>query len=76
MPLINHYLYAGYSIFVVFGELPECSADSVLLLRPAVQNVRPKPIVVTKVINQKEDPELQRALRLSLGQNTSKTNFN
>ncbi|GIX91315.1 ataxin-3 [Caerostris extrusa] len=32
----------GYSIFIVDGKLPECSADKLLLLTPAVQRETPR----------------------------------
>lgn len=31
----------GYSIFIVIGDLPECEADDVLKVMPAVQTVKP-----------------------------------
>jgi len=37
----NYYVLAGYSIFVVIGELPVCEADYLLKLQPAVQLVKP-----------------------------------
>lgn len=52
----------GYSIFVVFGNLPECEADKLLKINPAVPNLR------SSVPNEKsnEDEDLQKALELSL----------
>lgn len=49
----------GYSIFVVSGKLPECAADDMLLVTPAVQKTRPRPV---------DQSDLQKAIRLSLGQ--------
>ena len=40
-------LISGYSIFIVLGELPDCDADQLLKLVPAVQTV--KPTLVTEV---------------------------
>ncbi|XP_067012532.2 ataxin-3 [Anabrus simplex] len=63
----------GYSIFVVFGALPECDADSLLRLVPAVQTVKPRLITSAgqKLSNTtEEDKDLQKALRLSLTQVT------
>lgn len=62
----------GYSIFVVFGALPECEADQILKIKPAVPNTRPNvPNTST------EDEDLQRALELSLttknSENSSET---
>ncbi|KAJ8939109.1 hypothetical protein NQ318_005929 [Aromia moschata] len=53
----------GYSIFVVLGDLPECTADEILKnnpLRPI-----PKPLLRTAVSNE-SDPDIQAALQLSL----------
>lgn len=51
----------GYSIFVVFGELPPCTADEVIRLNPVVPPINNTPSC-------EEDPELQAALKLSLSQ--------
>ncbi|XP_054274276.1 ataxin-3-like [Macrosteles quadrilineatus] len=62
----------GYSIFLVYGELPVCTADEVLLLTPAVQVHKPK--LLSEVVKsqsqsqESEDSELQKAIRMSLGQ--------
>ena len=32
----------GYSIFVVVGELPDCEADFLLKMTPAVQQIKPR----------------------------------
>ena len=32
----------GYSIFLVLGHFPDCEADELLKLMPAVQKVKPK----------------------------------
>ena len=55
----------GYSIFVVFGDLPECDADKLLRLRPAVPVIRHK--IKSEIICE-DDPELQAALQLSLSE--------
>ncbi|XP_048736411.1 ataxin-3-like [Ostrea edulis] len=56
----------GYSIFIVTGRLPECEADDVLNLAPAVQLIKPRLInenqSISKSDTQTDDPELQRAL--------------
>lgn len=66
----------GYSIFVVFGSFPECEADALLTLVPAVQSVKPQSLAPTKCQNvssvvsnhvTSSEEDLQRALRLSLG---------
>lgn len=53
----------GYSIFIVFGILPECEADELLKIKPAIPNS-----ILTNVPKQssKEDEDLQKALELSL----------
>lgn len=53
----------GYSIFVVFGDFPECSADEILKNRPLCVNARP--VLRTNVSNE-SDPEMQAALQMSL----------
>lgn len=53
----------GYSIFVVFGDMPECSADEILRAHPVSVNIRP--ILRTSISNE-SDPEMQAALRMSL----------
>ena len=67
--------FSGYSIFVVFGSLPECEADALLTLVPAVQSVKPQPLAPTKGQNvssmvsnhvTSSEEDLQRALKLSL----------
>lgn len=62
----------GYSIFIVFGELPISPADDALLLRPAVQSQKPKLLseVKQQSSNQStdDDSELQTALRMSMGE--------
>ena len=37
---LNHVL--GYSIFVVVGHLPDCEADQLLQVMPAVQPIKPR----------------------------------
>ncbi|XP_049785796.1 ataxin-3-like isoform X2 [Schistocerca cancellata] len=66
----------GYSIFVVFGDLPESEADNLLHLAPAVQHEKPRLLatIVRKVVpvsaqDSEEDQDLQRAVRLSLTDN-------
>lgn len=54
----------GYSIFVVFGNLPECEADELLKLRPAIPYV--KVGIVPMKIEKSDDEELQKALELSM----------
>lgn len=53
----------GYSIFVVFGELPECSADELLKIHPVSVNFRP---VLRTNISNESDPDMQAALQMSL----------
>lgn len=55
----------GYSIFVVFGEFPECEADSILRISPAVQARKPDFISVSK------SSKLSTAGPQSLRQNSS-----
>lgn len=59
----------GYSIFIVTGRLPECEADDLLNLAPAVQLIKPRLInenqSISKSEAQTDDPELQRALMQS-----------
>ncbi|XP_041353044.1 ataxin-3-like [Gigantopelta aegis] len=53
----------GYSIFIVLGELPDCDADQLLKLMPAVQSV--KPTLITEVDESEmddADPQI-RALK-------------
>lgn len=61
----------GYSIFIVTGDLPECEADIVLRLAPAVQPVKPRLINENSAISSNskqddmdvdEDSQLQKAL--------------
>lgn len=58
--------WTGYSIFIVTGRLPECEADDLLNLAPAVQLIKPRLInenqSISKSEAQTDDPELQRAL--------------
>lgn len=69
-------LVSGYSIFVVFGLFPECEADALLKLVPAVQSVKPQFLGLVKGQNassmasnhdRSSEEDLQRALKLSLG---------
>lgn len=71
--------YLGYSIFVTVGELPDCEADQVLRVIPAVQEVKPQLLLPAKSgntsleasnsnsYNDNEEIQLQKALQLSLG---------
>ncbi|XP_075228603.1 ataxin-3-like isoform X2 [Lycorma delicatula] len=78
----------GYSIFVVFGNLPECTADEVLRTHPVIQNSRPRVVTDDADLQRalqlsltaegqpntgEVDPELEQALRLSLGQTITPT---
>lgn len=53
----------GYSIFVVFGDFPTCTADEVISSIPVVSPARPP---LNSFSSSEDDPELQAALRLSL----------
>lgn len=73
---MNDLFFSGYSIFVVFGSFPECEADALLTLVPAVQSVKPQSLAPTKCQNvssmvsnrvTSSEEDLQRALKLSLG---------
>ncbi|KAH9519581.1 Ataxin-3 [Bulinus truncatus] len=61
----------GYSIFIVVGNLPECEADQLLRLVPAVQNVKPRLLNEKETENvegtdvDEEDRALKEALRVS-----------
>ncbi|RZC37275.1 Josephin domain containing protein [Asbolus verrucosus] len=55
----------GYSIFVVFGELPPCTADEIIRCNPVMAPTRP---TLTSTSSYEDDPELQAALKLSLSQ--------
>ncbi|KAK3093807.1 hypothetical protein FSP39_020462 [Pinctada imbricata] len=58
----------GYSIFIVTGRLPECEADEVLRLAPAVQPVKPRLINENQAISQNEgqqDDEMQAVMEES-----------
>ncbi|KAK3918612.1 Ataxin-3 [Frankliniella fusca] len=65
--------HEGYSIFVVFGNFPDCQAHEMLLLQPAVQVSQPQMVKINKQQGYRlgsgsDDPDLERALRLSMGQ--------
>ncbi|GBM01925.1 Ataxin-3 [Araneus ventricosus] len=50
----------GYSIFIVDGKLPECTADALLRLSPAVQREKPRLISELKApygVSQEEDED-------------------
>lgn len=54
----------GYSIFVVFGEFPECTADEILKINPiSTKTHRPQ---TKRSDSGQNDPDLQAALKLSL----------
>lgn len=55
----------GYSIFVVFGELPQCDADQILKHKPVVPTSKTP---ITGNVTCDDDPELQAALQLSLSE--------
>ncbi|KAK4877410.1 hypothetical protein RN001_009916 [Aquatica leii] len=54
----------GYSIFVIFGLLPECDADQMLKVKP-VEPVYKRP-VVSNNSSDDNDQDLQNAIQLSL----------
>jgi len=56
----------GYSIFIVTGDLPVCSADDALRRNPAV-HVPKRPLIQS---SNPKDLELQKAIKLSLGEDT------
>ncbi|XP_039286661.1 ataxin-3 isoform X2 [Nilaparvata lugens] len=58
----------GYSIFVVLGDLPACTADEMLRLMPAVagQGHRLGGRGPGAAVEAEQDPELAAALRISL----------
>ncbi|KAF2881107.1 hypothetical protein ILUMI_25073 [Ignelater luminosus] len=53
----------GYSIFVIFGQLPDCDADQLLKIKPAEPVRRP---VLSNKSSDDNDHDLQNAIRLSL----------
>ncbi|KAJ1525068.1 hypothetical protein ONE63_009913 [Megalurothrips usitatus] len=64
--------HEGYSIFVVLGTMPPCQAHDTLLVQPAVQVSQPQRVKLEKsqgyrLGSSADDPDLERALRLSLG---------
>lgn len=59
----------GYSIFVVFGELPECEADELLRVTPAVRVPRTRTVPI-EVEGQVED-DLEKAIQLSLSESST-----
>ncbi|XP_035212347.1 ataxin-3-like isoform X2 [Stegodyphus dumicola] len=57
----------GYSIFIVDGKLPECSADRILRLQPAVQTEKPCLLSEVKgMMNTSLEGEEDRTLRETL----------
>ena len=52
------FCFAGYSIFVVLGTFPDCEADQLLKLIPAVQTVKPKLISEASTSAASEDGKL------------------
>ncbi|CAH1966730.1 unnamed protein product [Acanthoscelides obtectus] len=63
----------GYSIFVVFGELPECTADELLRHNP-VTMVTSRPAYRSTISNE-SDPDIQAALQMSLKADGPSTSF-
>lgn len=68
---------SGYSIFLTIGELPDNEANEILKVMPAVQTKKPTYLNTSKssssesnvnstIESDKEDTDLQKALRLSL----------
>ncbi|CAG5127791.1 unnamed protein product [Candidula unifasciata] len=60
----------GYSIFIVTGQLPECEADQLLRLMPAVQTIKPRLLTEKEEWDganneDPEDPVLTEALQAS-----------
>lgn len=60
----------GYSIFLVRGDLPECKADELLKINPAVPI--PKTPLKKEVPKSEEEIELNNAMKLSLGEPVDK----
>ncbi|KAL1116962.1 hypothetical protein AAG570_004290 [Ranatra chinensis] len=58
----------GYSIFVVQGSIPACTADEILRMRPAVQPSKLAPPKQPVKPPENQDSELEKAIKLSLGQ--------
>uniref|UniRef100_A0A0A9WW70 ubiquitinyl hydrolase 1 n=2 Tax=Lygus hesperus TaxID=30085 RepID=A0A0A9WW70_LYGHE len=56
----------GYSIFIVLGGLPACPAHEALLATPAVPRAKPRPQPQTR--GSSDDPELEKAIRMSIAQ--------
>ncbi|XP_065221774.1 ataxin-3-like [Planococcus citri] len=60
----------GYSIFIVFGELPPCEADEILKLTPVTEpsadQSRQSSIPCIDIDNDEDDENLQLALQMSL----------
>lgn len=59
----------GYSIFVVFGDLPECEADQILAFKPAVISAPRTRIVPIEV--ESDDNDIEKAIQLSLSGTTT-----
>ncbi|CAG9761645.1 unnamed protein product [Ceutorhynchus assimilis] len=55
----------GYSIFIVFGELPECTADEILRNNP-IESFTQHRQPIAQGSSSESDPDMQAALRLSL----------
>ena len=57
-------MFTGYSIFVVLGDLPECDADTLLKIIPAVQVTKPHLLSGADIDDTAgdQDKELQRAI--------------
>lgn len=59
----------GYSIFIVHGRLPDCTADELLKVTPAVQI---KSSVKKEAPQSPQDFEVQKAIKMSLGEDVDK----
>ncbi|XP_059163682.1 ataxin-3-like [Physella acuta] len=58
----------GYSIFIVTGNLPDCEADQLLRLMPAIQTVKPSLLTEKETetdVVEDDDRALKEALRAS-----------
>lgn len=63
----------GYSIFVVFGELPECRADEYLRLNPIVSPLSASRRQLESSISHESDPDMQAALQMSLAEESARS---
>uniref|UniRef100_A0A914VHI1 Ataxin-3 homolog n=1 Tax=Plectus sambesii TaxID=2011161 RepID=A0A914VHI1_9BILA len=64
----------GYTIFVIVGDLPTCQADEVLSMTPLDPALAARSAPVREEHN--DDPELARAIALSLGNDASAADVN